>query len=203
MKIKITCNIPLSLVLDTLTGMVSGIPEGKNCTDIGYLHLLCDHEYTPDEQREICRINTLYFADAWKPWSEYLMTTTADVKRPWHFDEKKLKMEEILAKPITGISSSENEKQDFWDSMVKGDSEPIDQKLWDCWTGNAFESIEDRDRAIQEVMLRDYVLENKKTTTQRLSLGGSFQRFYADFYAENEDWLKEAERIKGDTIFLA
>lgn len=153
MKINITCNAGYPLTLDTISGMVSGIPDGTKYIQIGYLHL-GSQSYSTEEIEEIKRVTIASFADKWHPWSQTPLVSSEYVKRPWRAGEKEEKINGILAAAIS-------------------------DDLMDMLSG-AYGSEEQRAKDLADHQERDFVLERVEWVTQHLALGGSFQRFFPD-----------------------
>ena len=139
MKIVITCNAGYDLELDTITGMVTGIPEIKGkFALIGYLHLITDRDYTTEEQEEICRINTMYFAEKFMPWSQTAMYALKRFERPWKKGEKEKAMQTVMDTPVC-------------------DPESRGTTFVECF-GNYYDSQEHKNNAISKLMNQDVVL---------------------------------------------
>jgi len=175
MEIKVSCNAGYELTLDTIAGMVVGIPNSVNSLDVGYLHL-GQWNYTDDEIAEIKRITIQYFAGCWSPWSQVGILTYKYVSRPWNPGEKEAAIDRILARSIST------------------NNDPIE-----IMPSGEYRSEEEKTNALIACQQQDSIQELALTTSHKLSLGASFQRF---FCAE-ENWLAEAESIKGESIYLA
>lgn len=180
-KIEIITNGGYRGILDTDTGIVAWNGETpEKSVDVGYIHL-SKERYSSEEIEAIKDFNIRYFANHSILRSKTPMNTSGAVARDWKPGEKERRLKQLREAKVV----SEPDDTGFWFLHLFSE-------------GRFFFGEEQKAQALAQLEAQQQTTEYRDDLpTYDLSLGGSFQRYFL-----NNSWLKEAERLKGSTIFI-